>query len=399
MNRQTYYPWLIFICMMCMVAGMTGMLMNCTGVFFSAIITDLGFKTSQLSLYYMIRSLVTAFALPILLRKFLGRHSKAVLVGSELVMLVSFGAMSLFHRLAEWYVDAVFCGIGGALTMICVPIVLNNWFVKKRGFLFGTVMAASGVAGALFSPFASTLITTYGWRTAIRIFTVIGLVLIVLPSVLLFRLSPDEIGLRPYGYGEKSEEVKKKEETVEEAGKYTFVLAWLAVIGPLSLLQFANQIPVFAGSLGYDLSIGAFMTSLVMVGNLCGKVLFGSLCDRIGIKKAVVFFLGLIAGAMILFLLHPSKGALYAGAVLFGCTYAIGVNMPSMLMLRLYGESEYKKKLGSLQSLDGYITAVLSVVFPYIYDFTGSFNPVFIYGVTGCVLSACLILHLLKNKG
>ena len=54
--------WLVLASLIMIFAGMSGILSNTLGVFFSAMVEDMGFRTGDLSIYYMIKSLVGAAA-------------------------------------------------------------------------------------------------------------------------------------------------------------------------------------------------------------------------------------------------------------------------------------------------------------------------------------------------
>ena len=55
-KSKFHYAWLILIAAICIQGGIIGILVNCTGVIFSAIIKDLGFRSGDLSIYYTILS-------------------------------------------------------------------------------------------------------------------------------------------------------------------------------------------------------------------------------------------------------------------------------------------------------------------------------------------------------
>ncbi|MBR2668747.1 MAG: hypothetical protein IKE36_03010, partial [Solobacterium sp.] len=54
------FPWKIVIAAMLIQGGAMGAVANTQGILFSAIIRDLGFRAGDLSLYYLIRSIVSA---------------------------------------------------------------------------------------------------------------------------------------------------------------------------------------------------------------------------------------------------------------------------------------------------------------------------------------------------
>ena len=63
--RRLHKAWIILIGCILFQGGTTGILNNCLGVFYTAICTDLGFRTGDLSMYATIRSIVMALTMPL----------------------------------------------------------------------------------------------------------------------------------------------------------------------------------------------------------------------------------------------------------------------------------------------------------------------------------------------
>ncbi|MBQ1532275.1 MAG: MFS transporter [Solobacterium sp.] len=392
--------WKIMIGMMCIQAGTLGILMNCNGILFSAVIKDLGFRAGDLSLFYTIRSLITAFCVTTTTKLVFKNKANMVMSVLSLFLVLSYAAMFFYNSLWQFYISGFFAGLGMSCTMTVIPTVLNNWFKKRNGFVIGLTMSASGIAGALFSPVCSKIIVALGWRVTALIMALIGFVLIVLPCWFILVTNPEQVGEKPYGIDEMNTEVKietaAEQPSVDRTQPlYIFILTLVVVIGPGSIIQFNQQLPTFAQTVGYTIETGALLTSLSMIGNLSGKLLLGTLADKFGVYKAVLVFLVFTSLSMAGFFAFSSiRAVLMASALLFGTTYAIGMTVPSLMYLDLYGKEEYRQKLASMQAANGFIGAFSSSLIPYIYDFTGSFRPVFVLGVFLCICAAFSVTYL-----
>ena len=75
--------WLVLASLIMIFAGMSGILSNTLGVFFSAMVEDMGFRTGDLSVYYMIKSLVGAAAVTAVTRLFVEKNGKHALYRFE----------------------------------------------------------------------------------------------------------------------------------------------------------------------------------------------------------------------------------------------------------------------------------------------------------------------------
>ena len=167
-------------------------------------------------------------------------------------------------------------------------------------------------------------------------------------------------------------------------------------------MQFNNQLSTYAQSIGYTISVGAIMTSCCMVGNLLGKLIFGTLSDRVGIYRAIRIYLAFLASSMAIFLLFShTLPILYVGTLFYGLAYSISTIAPSLLFLNIYGETRYKKNVGKAQSVNNIVFAIFSAAFPYAYDLTGSFNLVFVFGIGLCSISfftLCFLQRYSKTR-
>ena len=382
-------------------AGMSGILSNTVGVFFSAIIKDLGFRAGDLSVYYMIRSLVTAASVAFTTRLFVEKDGRQVMLVTEMLFIASFAVTAFFRHLWQWYIAAVVSGIGGSCFLVAVSIVINNWFVKKKGLALGITMSSSGVTGAVMSPVFSRMILSMGWRRTVLITSLICVILIILPTLFMFQVSPEETGLKPYG-AEEDTVVSAQEKAAgihRNVPGPVFLLVVIAVLLPGILVNFTAQLPIYALSIGYTLEVGALFTSWCMIGNVAGKLVMGMMSDRFGVYRTTELFLCAVLASLFLFLFkQESVMLLNTAAVLFGAEYAIYVNSQPLVLLDIYGPDEYKMKMSRLQAILGLIGAFVAVLVPYIYDFTGSFNLFFIIGILFCLIAIALFVILERRS-
>lgn len=151
---------------MLLQAGLMGIVVNPNGILFAAICKDLGLRAGDLSLYYMIRSLTAAFTVGITTKLVFQRRINLVMAFLGSLFALSVAAMACFNSLWQWYLAAVFSGIGMSWSPAVIPLIINNWFKKHNGSIIGITMASSGVVGILYSPMLSRFIEGFGWRQA-----------------------------------------------------------------------------------------------------------------------------------------------------------------------------------------------------------------------------------------
>ena len=398
-----HYAWLILIAAICIQGGIIGVLVNCTGVIFSAIIKDLGFRSGDLSIYYTIRAFLQAAACGTTTKLFLNKNPKVVMTGLATLGLAGYVGMYFYSSLWQWYFSGILVGICMSCVLVVIPVVLNNWFAVKNGMVIGIAMAASGLAGAVFSPVLSKLILTMGWRKTAVFNGMTGFLLIAVPSILLLVRTPEEMGMKPYGWDQVKKEETARKETVTEKKSWTmpssmFYLCAISIIVAGIMTQFGNQLPILAQSVGFSISVGAMVTSCNMVVNVFGKLAIGVLADKIGIFKSINITSVIIAASTIMLLFSgTSPVMMYAGALLLGLVYSMGTTVPPLVFMDVYGPDEYKGHLSRFQAYNSVVMALASSALPYIYDFTGSFNGALILGFIFAVLPI-VTFRIVKTK-
>ncbi len=393
------HAWTVLISLMCLYAVMSGVLNNTIGIFFSAIRTDLGFRAGDLSVYYMIKSFAAALTVSFSTRMFMRRGTgRKFMILLEVLAAGAFALMGTFTHLWQWYVIAAVAGFGQSNFLIVIPVVINNWFEKHRGLLVGLTVSISGVTGAVLSPILSAAITASGWRAVILVTGLVSLLVMLVPTLLFFYPTPEELGELPYGHGEAAEEAEQtgaQQETRAPAHAQGLILG--SLLPAEILVCFAVQLPTFAASVGYDLNQAASMNSWLMIGNIIGKLIIGVLLDRIGVFRSAKTFLSVIGVSMLLYLTGQSSYQLLVlASFLYGAIYAISVNVQPALILEVYGPQTYQEKMSHIKSIMTIIMAFASIGFPYIYDFTGTFNLIFAMGIVFSLLSILMFGRLEK---
>lgn len=392
-SRKIHYAWWILVAAVAIQGGIIGIMVNCTGVIFSAIIEDLGFRSGDLSIYYTIRSFLQAAACGFTTKLFLDKNPKVIMTALASFGLLGYVGMYFYTRLWQWYFSGVLVGICMSCVLVVIPIVLNNWFAAKNGLVIGIAMAASGLAGAVFSPVLSSMIMSVGWRKTAVFNGVVSFLIIVIPTLFLLVKTPEEKGMKPYGWEEKASEnngmqTEEKKTVSYNMPGFMFALSAFALIVAGVMTQFGNQLPMLAQSVGYTISVGAMVTSFNMVGNVAGKLLIGVMADKIGVFPSININSVVIAISTIMLIFSgTSPVMMYAGALLLGMVYSMGTTVPPLVFMEVYGPDEYKAYLSRFQSYNAVVMALAGSALPYIYDFTGSFTGALVLGFVFAVVS------------
>ena len=193
-----------------MQAGGLGAVLDAAGVFFVPVCEDLGFTRSEISLYLTFYFIATVFAMPVVGKWITKFNVNRLLSVSFALVVAAVAAMGLYTQPWQWWVSGVVFGLAGSFIFVVpAPILIDNWFKKHKGLALGCAMSFSGIGGAVLSPVFTLLIETFGWREAYMLAAVVMAVLVLPWTLFVFKLHPEDIGWKPYGWTEEDERREK----------------------------------------------------------------------------------------------------------------------------------------------------------------------------------------------
>ncbi|MGI5889063.1 MAG: MFS transporter [Oscillospiraceae bacterium] len=403
-KHKIHYAWVIALACLCNQAGVLGILTNCRGMFFEPICSELGFKLGELTFYATIYGIMAIIFVPIA-AKLLPKGRIRLLLGSAgLLMAVSEAVQCTFSKLWQWYVVGAVQGMCSSfLLTMTISLLINNWFEKKRGLVFGMVAASSGVAGAIMNAVGAKIIAGSGWRNAYIVLGAILFVLLVPLNSLAVRFKPEDMGLLPYGAGEEPEGGVKAAPPVEtgftarEAIRTAAFWLMLIVVGFNAVNSNYNQmLGGYGKSVGYPEEQYSMFISIAMIGSIFIKLLLGHLIDRIGCARTIDIA-NIMSVAGFLFLLFGKVDVLvYCGLVLQGTTMALNSVVFPVWTRHLFGYRDYASIYSYVSISSNAFTSIGLTFFGTIIDSSdGSYIPSAAVGMA--IMIVCLAAALYCN--
>lgn len=209
--------------------------------------------------------------------------------------------------------------VGVAAGAVFAPMIatVTGWFEERRSLAVSLVSAGMGVAPMTISPFASWLIESYDWRTALLVIAVMAWVLLI-PAALLVRRPPPASSAAPGTPAEGGEGM-----TVMQALRspqfivlaVTFFFCCAAHSGPIF------HTVSYALTCGLSAMTAVTIYSVEGLAGLGGRILFGLLGDKFGARRIVVLGLMVQALGAGSYYFTREIGEFYAVAILFGMAY------------------------------------------------------------------------------
>lgn len=407
-NKGFHFAWVIFIGCCAAYATAMGLVSSIAGIYMLPVSESIGVSRGDFALWITIKSFTGVAIMPLVGWLFSRMKSiKPLMIVGSLAMTIGIFGFSISRELWQFFCFAPLLGIGSTtFYTIAAPTLVQNWFGKKyRGKFLGIAAAFTGIGTFVWSPLFTFFLNTLGWSTTYMINAAFIFVL-SFPFALVAIRTPEDKGLLPYGYDPA---VDGKEENAEElkGAKVTTAVKcaafWLMIFGALCVslgAGFNNHQPAIAKETlaavmdtGAAAMVGATMISTAAVGNLLGKIIYGFIVDRLGIKSTTLIFLIFFLCALLLWMFGSSVPVLLVGSFLFGTHNAIVSVAFPMIIRNLFGPKNFAK-IWSWWSMPftlmgGFSTSIIGYVYAFVGD---TYATALVIGCGLVILAGILIL-------
>ena len=401
-----HYAWIVMAGCCLIQAGQLGIIMNCGGIFLAPVAETIGCGRGDLAIYMTIQAWALAFTMPLVGKWLPTKNINVLMTVAAIADGLGFVAMSQLTAPWMWWIDAVVIGVASAfLFFMPVPMMIQNWFAKKKGLALGIATCFSGIGGAILSPILTTLIASTGWQTAYIVGGVVSMVLTIPVTAFVIKFKPADKGMLPYGAEEVSEadiEAAKQKQAAAANRGISTQLGWKSGIifivffigGFMSLAtSFTNHLPGLANSLGYASAAIGLLASCNMIGNMVGKLVLGPLSDKIGVKKAVgVGYTVVFIGLALVLVGGGNPVALYLGAAFYGVGFSVATLFLPLIVAEIVGKRDYAKIYSYATSGNAFIGSLGVTICGFCFDFTGSYFGALAFIVVALIIAILLIV-------
>lgn len=397
-KKGLHHGWLVVLGCGLMIAGTVTFYTVVIGNFFVPASMDMGIEYSSISLYSTLVFLGIAAGLPFvgnLLEKIPPIGTAAFAAMQSIVVV----ALSFSDNVIWWWIGGALVGIGMAFTSIVfISTVLTNWFAKKTGLAIGLAWALASVVSAIMSPITVELISTMGWRSSMLIFALIAAAMAVPAALFLVSYSPERKGMKPYGYEalaqtDESGEVESGVPASRAFRSLPFVLLAIALAATQIVSVINLYFPVYAESVGFAPTVGALMISVALVFDIVLNPIIGWTIDKFGAVRAFVVWMGVAILSLVILMFSAGNEILaYLGAGLGDTMYVLlGVGIASVASA-IFGTKDYGKIFAYLVVFGFAAGSIGGFVITSIYEFTGSFEMVFIFCIVMIVVISLAVI-------
>lgn len=395
-TRRFFYGWIIVAASF--FAAMSYGLFHTFGVFFKSLQAEFGWSRTLTASVSSVHLMVYAVS-GIMIGKVTDKYGPraGLTIGA---FLIGVGLM-LCSRIGSIWQLYIFFGLiaslGAGVVYSLPSATVQRWFVEKRGLVLGIVMSGVGFSTMILAPLTNYLISSYGWRMA---YIILGSgSLCVLSGVAMTMVSdPEKIGLNPYGFNKDktdetlqgsncsyntSDNIGKGEIqiwTAKEAIKTQafWVIYLLHFFAVLPLFMIMVHIVPFATDMGIPKAVAAGALGLIGGSSILGRILMGSLSDRIGWKNGITICVGCCCIITLWLINMRSVWALYVFVVFFGFFYGGKVPLFPGLVSSFFGTASLAEIMGIFGTGSGIGGMIGPLVGGYLYDKTGDYSIAFL---------------------
>ena len=410
---RIFYGWYILgvILLTGLFAGPTSQVF--IGVLVRPISEDTGWSATAIAGAVTVGGILAGIAAP-----FVGlladRYSPRVLMTVGVVLMAA-SFFLIAAAPAVWVLVlgyAVARGIAQNMIAGVVPrVVVVNWFRRMRGRAIGLTGTAHPVGTFVLGPAALLIIGAgLGWRGVWVLFGVAVLVFLVLPTALVIRRTPEEMGLLPDGDdatgAERAAAAAANAREAEQSWTFREALrtpSFTLIICSIILTNYGGgglpfHMPQYYGQQGMAEAVGVVAVSMFAISGAFANTLWGFLAERISERLLGVFtmLMGMALALGFQFVTHPAAAVGYG--VLLGIAARGEGSILMILVANYYGRRSYGAISGLVQTalLGG--LALGPLIMSVIRESTGSYLPVFYSAAVTFTIAAALLALAVKPQ-
>jgi MFS family permease len=304
------------------------------------------------------------------------RHGpRAMLLVTVGLAGLGFGLISMIGALWQLYVlVGVVAGTGMSSFYLLSTATVAHWFPDRRGLAIALVLIGFNLGYMVSGPLAAWLIPWLGWRPA---YAVIGfgcatLALVAATTVRLPRAS-ERRAATAAGHAPAGGVTLRQ--ALADSRFWCLNVSWLLLGG--TIFMFSVHAVPFARDQGVTLAIAALALTAYGVGSVIGRLLSGTLSDRLGTRTTMRASYVIELAALGLLVAMPTPGLLLLAMVLFGVGAAATDNTLVKVIPDLFGLRAIGAIMGTLTLGWRSGAALGPAAAGFLYDATGSYAAPF----------------------
>ncbi|HJN93249.1 MAG TPA: MFS transporter [Dehalococcoidia bacterium] len=376
-----FYGWAI-VAVGILVAFSSGPGQSFTfAVFIDSMIEDTGLSRSTLSGIYTLSTGLSALMVALISRRADRLGPRRLLVIVTLAFAGACFGLSVAAGIGAFLVCfAALRGLGQASLPINATLLVNQWFVRRRGRAIAIMGLGFPLSNAVLPPVSQVLVDGIGWRSTFAILGAMVLIL-VLPATLLFvRNTPESVGLHPDGASTPpaSELGRPQAEGPDRRRVLTSPSFWalalpMATPGLVITALVFHQFSIFEER-GLSAGVSAASFSVFAVGSITVSMLSGWIIDRAGPYRVAIAGMSALLVVLLLAQVIDSIGLAIAYALATGTAAGTTRIVSGTVWAHRYGRQGLGRVQGSAMMVGVSGAALGPLPLALMRDATGTYS-------------------------
>jgi MFS family permease len=373
------------------------------GVFIEPLSQMFQWDQGDITLAYGINSVVSAIASPA--AGWIGDRfgaRKAMAFGA-LMFIAGMAITGVIQELWQFYI-AFGVILGTAQAIFLVPLLpgVMRWYRRQLGWGMGILMASWGIGPAIAAPVMGLMIVHLEWQGTFWV-TAAGSAVIMAILIYLYKDSPADIGVEPYGAlpGEsfKVEIVIDKVKASNFASHMKKTSAYynmssihfLGCVGHAVILVYLIPIAVQEG---IDLVAAATILAVMAAISVPSRFAVPVLADKVGVRTIMAIFYFLQGITVILLFWTHEYWMFYLFAVVFGIGYGGESGGFPILNRKYYGHAPQGSPYGFQMLGAGLGMALGGWIGGVIFDITNGYGWALVISIVASIAGMVSIMLL-----
>jgi MFS family permease len=273
------------------------------------------------------------------------------------------------------------------------PLVANTtrWFDRRRGMAVALVASGQAIGGTFWAPLFRYINETEGWRTTYTWYAILA-ACVMPPLILVLRRWPPIAPMRARAPGDDGRVLGLAPDLVNALLFVAIISCCVAMAMPLV------QLVAHVSDIGFSMARGAEVLALILAVSFFSRFGLGTLSDRVGGFRTLLFGSSLQAMALVLFIFVRELWAIYSVAVLFGLGYGGIVPSYAIIVREIFPERGAAWRM-AIVFLGGTLgMAIGGWLGGYIFDRTGSYADAFLTGLAFNIANLALVSTLFRRQ-
>lgn len=301
-----------------------------------------------------------------------------------------------------WITYGVLGGFGMGFSYSTTITIAQKWFPEIKGLITGTIVAALGFGGVLFTPIVERIIAYFhtgvsgsGELMALRVLGIVFIVVSIIGGYFI-AAPPEEIINTSINGNAKADSLSPRQILKDPRFYLLAGSLMLACMGGLMMIGFAKPIAIARG-MAETATVGVLAITLF---NSIGRLFWGFISDKLGRKRTVITLL-VITAVLSLCVNLVSGYMIYVLIALIGFSYGGFLGTYPSFTSDLFGVKYNATNYGMV--LIGFAVGALasSYIAGYFKDIAAAdidlMLPAFIIS-SGAALVSILLVSMIKTK-